>query len=185
LVTELKRDRAGWWRSQIALETETAIRDGYFPDSRLAALDRASDFDVRCYLPGDILVKVDRAALAHGLESRAPFLDVDLVEFTLGLPWQLRFKDGQLKYLLRNACGDLWPDTVRQRSKQGFGAPIQRWWQRPDVQQHWRRVTSSASPLTHLLPGITTVTTLKPQQRWTVLCLGLWLEKRPECLRRV
>ena len=48
-------------------------------------------FDVACYLPGDILVKVDRAAMAHGLETRSPFLDVELAEFVLGLPWQMRF----------------------------------------------------------------------------------------------
>ncbi|HZK81929.1 MAG TPA: asparagine synthase (glutamine-hydrolyzing), partial [Humisphaera sp.] len=79
----------------------------YIPGAAVSGMDRVVDFDVRCYLPGDILVKVDRAAMANGLESRAPFLDVDLVEFTLGLPWRMRFSDTQSKPLLHRACQDL------------------------------------------------------------------------------
>ncbi len=183
-ASDLKRDRRAWWQADRSSTTEALVRHTYYPDSRLHGLDRATDFDVRCYLPGDILVKVDRAALAHGLESRAPFLDVDLVEFVLNLPAPVRFHGGQLKYLLHAACGDLWPPPVRQRPKQGFGAPVERWVQLMDVQQHWQRVCAANSPLVHLLPGLPVIqTTLKPQQVWTLLCLGLWLEKRPECLR--
>jgi asparagine synthase (glutamine-hydrolysing) len=184
-VTELKHDRSMLWKRDTPRETEAVLRSVYYPDLHIRDVDRATDFDVRCYLPGDILVKVDRAALAHGLETRAPFLDVDLVEFTLSLPWRLRFQDGRLKHLLRAACGDLWPAAVRGRSKQGFGAPIWRWVQRTDVQRHWQRVCAPGSPLSHLLPGLRSAqTSFKPQQVWTLLCLGLWLEKRPESLRR-
>lgn len=183
-VTELKRDRSALWNGHAPPDSEASLRSLYYPESHLQSLDRATDFDVRCYLSGDILVKVDRAALAHGLETRAPFLDVDLVEFTLNLPWQLRFRNGELKHLLREACRDLWPPIVQQRGKQGFGAPIWRWLRQPDVRRLWRRVTGPGSPLTALLPGITHAR-LRPQQTWTLLCLGLWLEKRPECLRRV
>ncbi len=91
--------------------------------SELCGIDSVVSFDCHCYLPGDILVKVDRAAMAHGLETRAPFLDVDLAEFVLGLPATLRFRDPRLKGLLRAACGHLWPEPIRKRSKQGFGAP--------------------------------------------------------------
>jgi asparagine synthase (glutamine-hydrolysing) len=185
-ITGLKHDRAIFWDGHAHHETEAAIQSIYFPEPHVQAIDRAIDFDVRCYLPGDILVKVDRAALAHGLETRAPFLDVDLVEFVWGLPWQLRFHQGQLKYLLREACQDLWPPTVQSRAKQGFGAPIWRWIKQPDVQSLWRRVGAPASPLVHLLPGLESARpSLKPQQVWTLLCLGLWLEKQPECLRHI
>ena len=85
------------------------------PRDCVVGMDRATSFDVACYLPGDILTKVDRAAMAHGLETRSPFLDVELAEFVLGLPWQVRFARGPsgLKHLLRQACQDLWPASIR------------------------------------------------------------------------
>jgi asparagine synthetase B (glutamine-hydrolysing) len=204
-------------------------------------MDGATAFDVSCYLPGDILPKVDRAAMAHGLETRSPFLDVDLAEFVLGLPWQFRFgattpspgtpgeasgigdrpragwgeglsnlkseisnsksrtltpalsrgtgRGGTsdrvrgLKHVLRSSCHDLWPDSVRSRGKQGFGAPVRHWLTQPAVEALWDRVTRADSPLTFLLPGLPTVIPdLRPQRKWTLLCLGLWLERNPACL---
>ena len=106
---------------------------GAFHDPSLSGMDPVTDFDLRCYLAGDILVKVDRAAMANSLESRAPFLDVDLVEFVLSLPSTLRFDGSTLKPIMRKACEDLWPPAIRKRSKQGFGAPIEHWLRRPDV----------------------------------------------------
>lgn len=181
--TTLKHDRSTLWNGHAPQETEHVLQDAYAPNCKVEGIDRATDFDIRCYLPGDILVKVDRAAMAHGLETRAPFLDVDLVEFTLSLPWRLRFQDGVLKYLLRQACSELWPTEVRLRAKQGFGAPIERWITEPDVQSQWQRVTKKGSGLVALLPGVRSLDfRWSPQHVWTALCLGLWLEKRPECL---
>jgi len=91
----------------------------YRPGDQVDGLDRAVDFDVRCYLPGDILAKVDRASMAHGLEVRAPFLDAQLVDFVLSLPVSVRLDRGSSKSLLAAAVKDLWPDAIRRRPKQG------------------------------------------------------------------
>lgn len=156
----------------------------YRPGTDVAGLDRAVDFDVRCYLPGDILVKVDRASMAHGLESRAPFLDVDLVEFVLGLPAQLRFADGIGKTLLSDAFADRWPQSVRGRKKQGFGAPVAAWLERPDVRALVDRISRKGSALRALLPHVVDkAAMLGPHERWAVLSLGLWLERRESWLR--
>lgn len=164
-------------------QTYDALRSAWGSGVPLTGLDVATDFDVRCFLPGDILVKVDRAAMAHGLETRAPFLDVDLVEFVLGLPWHWRFSGTELKGLLREACGDLWPLSLRGRGKQGFGAPVDHWIIRPDVQTLWRRVCSPQSALAVVLPEMPfDAGRLPAQHAWTLLCLGLWLETRTECL---
>jgi asparagine synthase (glutamine-hydrolysing) len=159
----------------------------YQPPADVTGIDRAVDFDVRCYLPGDILVKVDRAAMAHGLEVRAPFLDVELVEFVLSLPARLRFRGNRLKHLLRQACADLWPPSIRDRSKQGFGAPLAAWLQRPDVQALAVRTLRSGTALSGLLPyACERWNRLDvPQQRWNLLVLGLWLEKHSACLNRL
>jgi asparagine synthase (glutamine-hydrolysing) len=156
----------------------SALEATYRPDPDVVAMDRVSDFDLNCYLPGDILVKVDRAAMAHGLETRAPLLDVDLVQTVLAVQWQIRFRKGTGKFLLQEALGDCLPDKIRTRKKQGFGAPINRWLRRPDVQELWQEVTSGRSQLRTLLPGLPRfMNALYPQQQWTLLCLGLWLRQ--------
>jgi asparagine synthase (glutamine-hydrolysing) len=184
--TSLKCSRQSLWNGRTLPETEKSLRSAYWPAPGSEGLDRAVDFDVRCYLPGDILVKVDRAAMAHGLETRAPFLDVDLVEFVLNLAAELRFRDNSLKFLLRETCSNLWPEKVRTRPKQGFGAPIWNWLQRPDVRALIRRLTAPSHPLNTLLPGAATIAKGSDSQlSWTLLCLGLWLEKRPTCLNNL
>ncbi|MBI4969653.1 MAG: asparagine synthase (glutamine-hydrolyzing) [Rhodospirillales bacterium] len=146
--------------------------------SSLTVVEQAIDFDLRVYLPGDILAKVDRASMAHGLETRAPFLDADLADWALGLPTSIRFGLG--KPLLRAAMEDLWPESIRHRKKQGFGAPIDQWLRRPDVQALCGRVLRKDGPLAALLPGLPEQGfKLTGQALWSVLCLGVWLEKRP------
>lgn len=184
--THLHADRSALWGHRRQPGTAAAMRESFGPPDDAAGIDRALAFDLGCYLPGDILVKVDRAAMAHGLETRAPFLDVDLVEFVLSLPHEMRFKGGRLKYLMRQAFAERWPPAIRARSKQGFGAPVDHWMRQPQVARMWHRVCSPASALCALLPGTPRVApTLRPQRQWTLLCLGLWLEKHASCLQRL
>lgn len=177
-------DRRNLWQGKYTpADSIGYLRSCYKPDDTVTGMDRVTGFDVNCYLPGDILVKVDRAALAHGLESRAPFLDVELAEFVLGLPWQLRFRDpNKLKYLLRATSQHLWPKNIRSRSKQGFGAPIDHWVERSDVRERAERVLQPASPLRNLLTGLNKniYESAPAAQKWTLLCLGLWLENHTD-----
>jgi asparagine synthase (glutamine-hydrolysing) len=178
-----RRDRTEWWGGRRPAVEASGTLARYRPADSCRGMDRATDFDVRCYLPGDILAKVDRASMAHGLETRAPFLDPDLTEFVLSLPWSVRFAGGITKPVLRAACGNLWPPEVQGRSKQGFGAPVRDWIARPGVRRQIDRVGAAGHPLEELLPGIRTALQSKnPQTIWTLLCLGLWLERHPECL---
>jgi asparagine synthase (glutamine-hydrolysing) len=186
LVSRWHEDRSRLWGLREQSQAASRIISQYEPPAKLAGLDRLTWFDLTTYLPGDILVKVDRATMAHGLESRTPFLDTELTDYVLSLPASIRFVPGRLKALLRDACGDLWPAAIRNRKKQGFGAPVVQWMQHPAVGNLWRRVTADDSPLATLLPGIRdreARSRFDPQQRWTLLQLGLWLEKRTACLR--
>jgi len=174
-----------WSKDDKPLDPMNALRMNYKPDGSISDMDRVSAFDINCYFAGDILVKVDRAMLAHGLESRAPFLDVELAEFVLNLPWQLRFKEiDHLKYLLRASCRDLWPDSIQHRNKQGFGAPIDAWINRDEIKSLIRRVFLPASPLGNLLSGLdeTQFNQAPAAQKWTLLCLGLWLEHHTDSI---
>jgi asparagine synthase (glutamine-hydrolysing) len=82
---------------------------------------------VRTYLEDDILVKVDRASMAASLEVRAPFLDVDLVEFLGTVPARLKLRRFDTKHLLKRAMKDVLPPGIASRSKKGFGIPLAQW----------------------------------------------------------
>lgn len=96
---------------------------------RADPIDRTLAFYTRFYLQDDILMKVDRAAMMHGLETRAAFLDNDLVDFCARLPNRFKFRHGRGKILLRRAFRGIIPDGLLERRKKGFGVPTSRWLQ--------------------------------------------------------
>ena len=93
--------------------------------------------DTLSYLPGDILVKVDRAAMANSLETRLPFLDERVIEFSWGLNIDHKIRDGTGKCILRNLLSRYVPNDLWHRPKQGFGVPIDSWLRGPLKEWAW------------------------------------------------
>lgn len=83
--------------------------------------------DLEHYVPGNMMVKSDRMAMANSLEVRTPFLDIDFAEFCIQLPEQLKLTDDNDKIILREAMGSYWTETIRKRHKQGFGMSVKSW----------------------------------------------------------
>jgi asparagine synthase (glutamine-hydrolysing) len=96
-----------------------------------SGLDQAQYADLKFWLPGDILTKVDRTSMAVSLEAREPLLDHRLVEFSAGLPEQLRLRRGQGKWLMKQAMRRYLPDEILFRPKQGFVTPVSQWLRGP------------------------------------------------------
>jgi len=90
-------------------------------------LDRAMYIDIKTWLVDDILVKVDRASMAHALEARAPFLDYRLVEFAASLPVDYKVKGLSKKHILKESQKGLLDKRVLTQPKRGFNAPISHW----------------------------------------------------------
>jgi asparagine synthase (glutamine-hydrolysing) len=132
-VTHFDRD------SQLDLFSEDARRAlaGYDPAERFertfaapasrSGLDHLLYLDSKTYLPGDILVKVDRMSMANSLETRAPLLDHRLIEFAQTIPASFKLRGLETKYILKRAAQGLIPDEIINRPKQGFDVPIRRW----------------------------------------------------------
>jgi len=137
------RQRFKDWISIFNAESERRILTTEFSDSIASEEDRlefkryaqesrsifanASGFDLEYYLPCDLMQKVDRTSMAHGLEVRAPFLDHRVVEFAMSLPDGFKMKYGRRKRLIRSAFWDVLPEIVRKRGKMGFAIPVGKW----------------------------------------------------------
>ncbi len=94
-------------------------------------LDRAQYADLKIWLPGDILTKVDRTSMAVSLEAREPLLDHRLVEFGARLPVSMRLRGGTGKWLMKKALRGTLPDEILYRKKMGFVSPIGAWFRGP------------------------------------------------------
>ncbi|MCP9830098.1 asparagine synthase (glutamine-hydrolyzing) [Synechococcus sp. HJ21-Hayes] len=131
----LYRELVSQWRGPLPLggiaELPTLVADpGRWPALPSFA-ERMMAVDSLTYLPDDILVKVDRAAMAASLETRVPFLDPRVIDFAWHLPLRQKVRNGQGKWLLRQLLYRYVPRELVERPKQGFGVPIEHWLRGP------------------------------------------------------
>jgi asparagine synthase (glutamine-hydrolysing) len=136
--------------------------------------------DIEQYMCADILVKIDRASMAHGLELRAPFLDIDFASFCLSLPEQYKINSHSNKIILREAFSSAWTEEIRQRPKQGFDAPIGDWLSMDSVSKlkndHFNNPNHR---IYNILSRENTSKYLENNDviTWRLLILALWVDK--------
>ena len=119
------------FKEEIATSDPEGLFDDLFAQSNAEdCTDIALDADVQLYLPDDLLVKIDRATMAHSLEARSPLLDHELMEFVACLPTHLKLSGTQKKRVLKAALRGVLPDTVLDRRKMGFCVPLANWFRK-------------------------------------------------------
>jgi len=143
--------------------------------------DSMTHFDFKTLLPALLQVE-DRVSMAHGLESRVPLLDHPLVELAATMPADVKFKDGNLKHVLKTAFGQVLPEAVRsRRDKMGFPVPLQEWIGRSGPVREFvvDTLSSEAARGRELVHNEKVVQKLDAEPRfgrkvWGLLSLELW-----------
>jgi asparagine synthase (glutamine-hydrolysing) len=180
-ATLLRPESQEWAASERVVASYAAELSG-----TASPLARLLQQNFKTYLLDDLLVKMDRCSMAHGLEARSPFLDTAVVEFGASLPNRLRMRWGKGKLLLRHAMKDILPPSILARGKMGFGAPLGVWF-RGDLQPLVKeRLLPATSPIyEHLRPEpvaelvaahMAHAADLSPQI-WSLLTLESWLRQ--------
>ncbi len=147
-------------------------------------LNRLLALNIDTYLVDDLLVKMDRMSMAHGLEVRSPFLDTALVEFAARLSPSLKARGLSLKRVLKRALSDLLPEEILRRPKRGFGVPLDRWF-RQDLQSYTASTLGTGARVrNHLNPDALDRLLGEHQSGsshghalWTLLTLELFLRR--------
>jgi asparagine synthase (glutamine-hydrolysing) len=165
---------------------EALVCDGFAnapADDALAGMIAA---DVATLLPDDYLVKVDRASMANGLEVRPPLLDHELLELTARMPSDLKIRDGETKWLMKQAFADVLPAEVRTRAKQGFEMPIDAWLRGPLQEQVESAVLSPRSAVAGLIDQAEARSIYQAHRSgvgrhgavlWSLLVLAKWCDR--------
>lgn len=114
-------------------------------------LDRLLSLNLRTYLLDDLLPKVDRMSMAHGLEVRSPFLDHEFADYALRLRPELKRRGLSLKRVLKQAFQGVLPDEILRRGKRGFGVPLDRWFREDLAAYATDALCSERSRIAHFL----------------------------------
>ena len=156
-------------------------------DSKLGSIEKINLFDLTTYLPGQLLSKIDRMGMMHGLEVRCPFLDYQLAEFVYNLPMEFKMnKNNENKIILKDILSEIMPKEFVYRRKQGFGAPVKEWLKTPQLRNLVEeKLGTNARIYSYLdasvVQGIVSSFYDKKDDEvfykiWVLLCLELWME---------
>lgn len=138
--------------------------------------------DLEKYVPGNMLVKSDRMAMANSLEVRTPFLDKDFAEFCIQLPENLKLDGERDKIILRETMQNHWSETIKSRNKQGFGSSVEHWFEEENLMNlsDFLLKDKSQKVFDFINFEATPKFLNKDKKHWNLLQLALWAENYKE-----
>lgn len=180
-------DRLSLWGHSNPINDDIIAEGNY--KAKNNPIDNVTMFDLTSHLPGQILTKVDRASMMHGLEVRSPFLDTALIEFVFNLPYEYKIYNDEQKYILKDILLEYMPTDFVYRRKQGFGAPIEKWLSNSVMKEyvyeklgHRARIRSlfskeSINNYLHSFYNNDYGHERAAQRIWVLLCLERWMDQ--------
>jgi len=169
----------GEWRT-----APSVMREPYLASDAQDAVNRLLDTDLHTYLPGDLLVKMDIASMAHSLEVRSPLLDHQLMEFAAALPAEWKISGLTTKKIFKDALRPWLPGHILDRPKQGFGVPLGDWF-RGQLRQLPREILLDpqtlargwfrTSAIRQLIDDHENARSDNTNKLWSLIQLELWL----------
>lgn len=140
--------------------------------------------DLEGYVPGNMMVKSDRMAMANSLEVRTPFLDLDFAEFCIRLPENLKLEGENDKIILRKAMESYWTDTIRKRRKQGFGMSVKSWFDEQSLMDLSDDLLKNPDHKVYDYIDFKAVQSFlnKDHKHWNLLQLALWAQNNEKYL---
>src|SRR5438105_2427102 len=181
--------RAGLTRRTSSFDPVDLLRARYAETAGADELGRLQDVDLGVYLVDDLLVKTDRASMAHSLEARVPYLDTVVTNFALALPPRHKVRGLAKKVLLRKAAAPLLPREIVQGKKRGFSIPAAAWL-RGELEPFARATLAPqtlerqgffrAEPVHRLLDAHVAGREDLSRQLWGLLAFTLWYERHAE-----
>lgn len=153
----------------------------YDRSKHLDPVSRMQYIDMNLWLPGDILMKADKMTMAHSLELRVPFLDVELYEVARRIPAKYRIAEGTTKYVFRKAMEGIIPDFILNRPKLGFPVPMRDWMKGPRGRQIVEQIEGSGigdyirmDTVRSMLDGHRSGQGDYARRIWTIYMFALW-----------
>lgn len=138
--------------------------------------------DLEKYVPGNMMVKSDRMAMANSLEVRTPFLDKDFAEFCIQLPDNLKLDGENDKIILRESMQNYWTETIKNRGKQGFGSPVEHWFEEQTLMDLSNRLLKDRTQKVFDFIDFTAAQKFlnKDKKHWNLLQLALWADHQKD-----
>jgi len=173
------------WNSTDMINDDVLAKDIY--NNMSDSMDRVTIFDLTSHLPGQILTKIDRSGMMHGLEVRSPFLDTALIEFVFNLPYEYKVRNGEQKSIIKDILAEYMPADFVHRRKQGFGAPIELWLNNNRITEYVYTKLGSNARIRAIFSGKSIDSCLSDfyvnnrrheraaQRLWVLLCLERWM----------
>jgi len=173
---------------KLLLKRTRKIKTGFDTDiSKITnSLDQMLMVDYKTYMADDILTKVDRATMSVGLEGREPFLDREIIEFAARLPNEMKYRNGEKKWVLKEITHKYLPKSIMDRPKMGFSPPITAWF-REELKDYFLHYLSyerlekeglfNPDEVIRLRDEYLAGKGVSVQRLWSILMFEMWYER--------